>query len=91
MSATLTPPIELALRRRLRSKRKPRPCTCGTGCGVKDGFCAPYKAQLAVWREELESAGGWKNSDRLPCPTDGCWNHRVPPLPVCEDCAEEAA
>lgn len=88
MSATLTPPIELGLRLRLRAKRKPRPCPCGTGCGVRDGFCEPHRALLAVWRQELEAEGGWRNSDKRNCGTDGCWNYAAPRLPVCESCAE---
>lgn len=89
MSATLTPPIELGIRCRFR-RRRPRPCPCGTGCGVKDGFCEPHRAQLAVWRQELEAEGGWRNTDKRECVTVGCWNRPAPRLLVCDECAEAA-
>lgn len=88
--------LDLRELRRLRrlERRRPRPCLCGTGCGIRDGICDAHRERLAAIREELDAEGGWqrtalRSAPMRLCETDGCWNPRSAPLPVCSACAEE--
>lgn len=81
-------------RQRRKSRHRPSPCRCGTGCGVRDGLCEPHRERLAAIREELDAEGGWnrtalRSASLKFCENDGCWNPRAVPLPVCSACAEE--
>ena len=61
------------------------------------GFCPDHAAALHAIREDFEReredkslVGTRRRSPGRPqCTTIGCFNDRVPPLPVCRDCAEE--
>ena len=55
-------------------------------------FCAMHLEQLRQIRAEFLAAGKPEvRSGRKPtCQTPGCANPRLPPNPVCAECAEDA-
>lgn len=69
-------------------------CKSGAKCDEQaiDGkrFCAVHLDQLSRIREELEAEAQAKTKvQRKPtCQTPGCANPRIPPNPLCSECAE---
>jgi hypothetical protein len=53
-------------------------------------FCAPHLEQLRRIREELiaESKLDVRTGRKPTCQTAGCANPRIPPNPLCSECAE---
>jgi hypothetical protein len=56
-------------------------------------FCALHLEQLHRIREELqnESKLEVRTGRRPTCQTPGCANPRIPPNPLCSECAETAS
>jgi hypothetical protein len=54
-------------------------------------FCAPHLEQLRQIREEFLAGGKLEvRTGRKPtCQTPGCANPRLPPNPLCAECAED--
>lgn len=69
-------------------------CKSGKRCESQavDGkrFCAEHLEQLRRVREELQAESKLDvRSGRKPtCQTAGCANPRIPPNPLCSECAE---
>jgi hypothetical protein len=66
----------------------------GTKCAEQavegERFCAVHLEELRLIREEFEAESKLKDRrERKPtCQTPGCANARIPPNPLCSECAE---
>ena len=71
-------------------------CKSGARCDQPalegERFCAVHLAELRRIRAEFEAESQLKSqvARRPTCQTPGCANPRIPPNPLCAECAEGA-
>lgn len=65
---------------------------CAEGAVEGERFCTAHLEQLRRIREELiaESKLEVRTGRKPTCQTPGCANPRIPPNPLCSECAEGA-
>jgi hypothetical protein len=63
---------------------------CADAALEGERFCAPHLEQLHQIRAALQSESKLEvRTGRKPtCQTPGCANRRIPPNPLCSECAE---